>query len=59
MFAAKGLSASVRHTTMPRGSSLDDEDGRWTRYKQGCAVLAGGEPGDDADSVTIQVFVSP
>jgi hypothetical protein len=44
---------------MPCGTSLDDEDGRWTRYKQGCAVLAGGEPGDDADSVVIDVFVSP
>jgi hypothetical protein len=59
VFAAKGLSASVRRTTMPRGTSLGDEDGRWTRYKQGCAVLAGGEPGDDPDSVTIEVFFNP
>jgi hypothetical protein len=59
VFAAKGLSASVKRTSMPRGTSLGDEDGRWTRYKQGCAVLAGGEPGDDAESVVIDVFLSP
>jgi hypothetical protein len=59
VFAAEGVTASVTTTTMPRGTSLDDEDGRWTRYKAGCAVLAGGEPGDDPDSAVIEVFVNP
>jgi hypothetical protein len=59
VFAGKGLSASVRRTSMPRNTGLDDEDGRWTRYKQGCAVLAAGAPGGDADSVVIDVFLRP
>jgi hypothetical protein len=59
VFGAKGLDATVTHTTIPRNTGLDDEDGRWTRYKQGCAVLAGGAPGDDDHSVEIQAFVKP
>jgi hypothetical protein len=59
VFAAEGIDATVTRTTVPRGTSLDDEDGRWTRYQEGCAVLAGGEPGPDAHSVELQAFVKP
>jgi hypothetical protein len=59
VFAAEGVSTTVRRISFPRNASLGDEDGRWTRYKQGCAVLAGGGPGDDPDSAVIEVFVKP
>jgi hypothetical protein len=59
VFAAEGVSATVTGTTVPRGTSLDDEDGRWTRYQAGCAVLAAGEPGADGDSVVLEAFVKP
>jgi hypothetical protein len=59
VFAGKGLSATVTRIEMARGTSLDDEDGRWTRYKQGCVVLAGGAPGPDADSAVVEVFLRP
>jgi hypothetical protein len=49
----------VTRTNLPRGTALDDEDGRWTRYKQGCAVLAGGQPGPKLYSVEIEVFLKP
>ena len=35
---------------------MDNDDGRMTRYDAGCAVLAGGAPGPDRDSVTIELF---
>ena len=53
-FAAKRLDASVRR--IPLHGALDDDDGRWTRYRQGCAILAGGQP-DGADAVIADVFV--
>jgi hypothetical protein len=56
VFAAEGIDASVYGTPHPRSSALDDEDGRWTRYQAGCAVLAGGAPGATPDSAVIQVF---
>jgi hypothetical protein len=59
VFGAKGLDVEVTRTTFPSNSTLDDEDGRWTRYRQGCTVLAGGEAGDDDHSVEIQAFVKP
>lgn len=59
VFAAKGIDASAYRTPHPRSSALDDEDGRWTRYQAGCAVLAGGEPGATPDSALIQVFQKP
>ena len=49
----------MRRTTVPRGTTLDDDDGRWTRYKAGCAVLAGGEPRVERDSVAIVIFQRP
>lgn len=59
VFGAKGIDASVVRATVPAGTALDDEDGRWTRYKAGCAVLAAGAPGEDRDSVAIEVFHKP
>jgi hypothetical protein len=59
VFGAEGVTAAVTRTTVPAGTSLDDEDGRWTRYKAGCAVLAGGEPGHDAASVMLEAFIKP
>jgi hypothetical protein len=56
-FAAHGLTARVEPARVPRGSALDDDDGRWTRYTAGCAVVAGGAPGPERASVTIEVFV--
>jgi hypothetical protein len=53
-FAAKRLDATVRR--IPLHGALDDDDGRWTRYRQGCAVLAGGQP-DGPDAVIADVFV--
>ncbi len=59
VFGAHGLTASVRSHPHPRGSALDDDDGRWTRYQSGCAVLAGGAPGPGRNDVSIEVFVKP
>ena len=59
LFAANGLTARVTRTAVPRGTALDDEDGRWTRYQAGCAVLAGGAPGDDPNTVVLELFVKP
>lgn len=59
VFAAKGIDASVYRTPHPRSSALDDEDGRWTRYQSGCAVIAGGAPGATPDAAVIQVFQKP
>jgi hypothetical protein len=59
VFGAEGVKVALRRTTVPRGTALDDEDGRWTRYQAGCAILAGGEPGPDAHSATLQVFMKP
>jgi hypothetical protein len=56
VFAAKGVDAAVRWERFPASSALDDEDGRWTRYQAGCAIVAGGSPEATADSVEIQVF---
>jgi hypothetical protein len=58
LFGAEGVTVAVRSSTFPRTGALDDEDGRWTRYQQGCAVLAGGEP-RDADSAILDVFLKP
>jgi hypothetical protein len=57
VFAANGLTVRVTRGSVPRGTALDDEDGRWSRYQAGCAVLAGGEPGDDPHSVVLEFFV--
>jgi hypothetical protein len=59
VFGAEGVDASVMRTSLPRNTALDDDDGRWTRYRAGCAVLAAGEPGKDADSVVIGAFIRP
>ena len=59
VFSSNGLDATVTQTSVPRGTALDDDDGRWTRYKQGCTVLAGGSPGADRNSVEIEAFVKP
>ena len=59
VFGAEGLEVALRRTTVPRGTALDDDDGRWTRYQAGCAILAGGEPGPDAHSATLRVFMKP
>jgi hypothetical protein len=48
---------TVTRSSVPRGTALDDEDGRWSRYLAGCAVLAGGAPADDPDSVVLELFV--
>jgi hypothetical protein len=56
LFGAKGIDVSARLVRLPAGTALDDEDGRWTRYEDGCAVLAGGAPGPDRDSVVVEVF---
>jgi hypothetical protein len=56
VFAAHGIDVAFRRTTIPRNTGLDDEDGRWTRYRAGCAVLAAGDPGPNTHSVIIQVF---
>jgi hypothetical protein len=53
-FGARGLDARVRR--IPLLGALDDDDGRWTRYLQGCAILAGAEP-DGADAVVVDVFL--
>ena len=58
VLGAKGIDASVYRTPHPRNSALD-EDGRWTRYRSGCAVVAGGAPGATPDSAVIQVFPKP
>jgi hypothetical protein len=57
LFGAQRVRVAVRSAAIPRATALDDSDGRWTRYQAGCAVLGGGEPGDDGDSVTIEVLV--
>jgi hypothetical protein len=59
VFDAHGVQVTVRRTTVPRGTELDDDDGRWTRYKAGCAVLAGGAPGSERDSVVIEIVQQP
>jgi hypothetical protein len=56
VFAAKGVDASVRRIAFPRNAALDDEDGRWTRYLAGCAIVAAGGGGATPDSVVIDVF---
>jgi hypothetical protein len=56
VFGAHGVDVAVRRATVPAGTALDDDDGRWTRYKAGCAVLAGGEPAAEPDSVAIEIF---
>jgi hypothetical protein len=55
--AADLLAVRVTRSSMPRGTALDDEDGRWSRYQAGCAVLAGGAPADDPDAVVLELFV--
>jgi hypothetical protein len=55
-FGAERVDATAYRTTVPRGTALDDEDGRWTRYQAGCAIAAAGEPGATPDSVAVQVF---
>ncbi len=59
VFGAKGVEVSARRTVVPRGTALDDEDGRWTRYRAGCAVIAAGEPGPTRDSAVIDLFQRP
>jgi hypothetical protein len=57
VFAPENVHATVRPTAMPPGTALDDDDGRWTRYNEGCAVLASGEPGPAPGMVTINAFI--
>ena len=57
VFAAHDIRARVSAARLPRGTGLDNDDGRMTRYDAGCAVLAGGGPGPDRDSVAIELFV--
>jgi hypothetical protein len=56
VFAAEGIDASVRWVPFPANTGLDDEDGRWTRYQAGCAIVAGGAPGADGRSAVIEIF---
>lgn len=56
VFGAHGVTVAVRRSTVPHGTQLFDDDGRWTRYKAGCAVLAGGSAGQGRDSVVIEIF---
>lgn len=59
VFGEHGIEVAVRRATVPRGTVLDNDDGRWTRYKAGCAVLAGGEPGAERASVVIEIIQQP
>jgi hypothetical protein len=59
VFAAEGVVASVYRSQLPRNSALDDDDGRWTRYLAGCAVVAAGSPGPGAGSAEVEVFQKP
>jgi hypothetical protein len=60
VFAAKHVDVTVRakkYALVP--GSLDDDDGRWTRYQQGCAIVSDSSPGSNDHSVTIDAWLRP
>jgi len=55
-FAAEHVSVSIHRTSLQPGVELDDADGRATRYRAGCAVIAGAAPGTAPETVVIDIL---
>lgn len=58
---SKGINATLetKPYTFPAGSTLSDEDGRMTRYQQGCAIAVDVVPGGDDHSVIVRAWIKP
>lgn len=60
-FAAQDVGATLRVKphVFRGGESLSDEDGRATRYAQGCAIVTSASPGADDHAVQIEAWIKP
>lgn len=60
-FAAHDVEATLRVTphVFRGGESLSDEDGRATRYAQGCAIVTSASPGADDHAVQVEAWIKP